>query len=197
MTCRAEYDNLTDNLSLYVKRCYMVNKMSKLGRNEPCPCGSGLKYKKCCLHNPQNNLPVPEKTANRRVSIRQAIEAIREEALQKIEKVSVMGVFILLSTESGDAWLLEVTDMDAIRLAKKGKLCEFELEENPETIMINWSHKFNFDNDKFVTTAYANNRKAVYKGYPVDKIKKAMEKTKEKITPEILKELHVPTETEK
>jgi hypothetical protein len=21
----------------------------KMGRNDPCPCGSGLKYKKCCL----------------------------------------------------------------------------------------------------------------------------------------------------
>ncbi|MDD3334836.1 MAG: SEC-C metal-binding domain-containing protein [Eubacteriales bacterium] len=21
----------------------------KIGRNEPCPCGSGLQYKKCCL----------------------------------------------------------------------------------------------------------------------------------------------------
>ncbi len=21
-----------------------------IGRNEPCPCGSGLKYKKCCLY---------------------------------------------------------------------------------------------------------------------------------------------------
>src|ERR1017187_9292128 len=23
--------------------------MSKVGRNDPCPCGSGKKYKKCCL----------------------------------------------------------------------------------------------------------------------------------------------------
>jgi hypothetical protein len=23
--------------------------MAKVGRNEPCPCGSGMKYKKCCL----------------------------------------------------------------------------------------------------------------------------------------------------
>ena len=23
----------------------------KVGRNEPCPCGSGKKYKKCCLRN--------------------------------------------------------------------------------------------------------------------------------------------------
>ncbi len=22
----------------------------KIGRNEPCPCGSGQKYKKCCLN---------------------------------------------------------------------------------------------------------------------------------------------------
>ena len=22
----------------------------KVGRNDPCPCGSGKKYKKCCLH---------------------------------------------------------------------------------------------------------------------------------------------------
>jgi len=25
--------------------------MSKIGRNDPCPCGSGKKYKKCCLKN--------------------------------------------------------------------------------------------------------------------------------------------------
>ncbi|RLD63238.1 MAG: hypothetical protein DRI84_09935 [Bacteroidetes bacterium] len=22
---------------------------SKVGRNDPCPCGSGKKYKKCCM----------------------------------------------------------------------------------------------------------------------------------------------------
>ena len=22
----------------------------KIGRNDPCPCGSGKKYKKCCLN---------------------------------------------------------------------------------------------------------------------------------------------------
>ena len=25
-----------------------VRKGDKVGRNDPCPCGSGLKYKKCC-----------------------------------------------------------------------------------------------------------------------------------------------------
>ena len=26
-----------------------VRKEKKIGRNDPCPCGSGKKYKKCCL----------------------------------------------------------------------------------------------------------------------------------------------------
>ncbi len=30
------------------KRQPIVNLTPKIGRNEPCPCGSGKKYKKCC-----------------------------------------------------------------------------------------------------------------------------------------------------
>ena len=29
--------------------------MTKISRNAPCPCGSGKKYKKCCLQNDLNN----------------------------------------------------------------------------------------------------------------------------------------------
>lgn len=28
-----------------------TNQKSKSGRNDPCPCGSGKKYKRCCLRN--------------------------------------------------------------------------------------------------------------------------------------------------
>ncbi|MBQ5389368.1 MAG: SEC-C domain-containing protein [Clostridia bacterium] len=28
-----------------------VRKAEKVGRNDPCPCGSGKKYKKCCGAN--------------------------------------------------------------------------------------------------------------------------------------------------
>ena len=27
----------------------MKNRSQKIGRNDPCPCGSGLKYKRCCM----------------------------------------------------------------------------------------------------------------------------------------------------
>jgi uncharacterized protein YchJ len=33
------------NWNLYTKK----RKYRKIGRNDTCPCGSGRKYKKCCL----------------------------------------------------------------------------------------------------------------------------------------------------
>ena len=26
------------------------NRGQRVGRNDPCPCGSGKKYKNCCMH---------------------------------------------------------------------------------------------------------------------------------------------------
>ena len=28
----------------------LINPFKNVGRNDPCPCGSGKKFKKCCLH---------------------------------------------------------------------------------------------------------------------------------------------------
>ena len=32
-------------------------KSTKVGRNDPCPCGSGKKYKKCCIDKKESTLP--------------------------------------------------------------------------------------------------------------------------------------------
>lgn len=34
----------------YQNRKPSVREYKKIGRNDPCPCGSGKKYKKCCLN---------------------------------------------------------------------------------------------------------------------------------------------------
>lgn len=31
----------------------------KVGRNDPCPCGSGKKYKQCCMHSSEKEEPQP------------------------------------------------------------------------------------------------------------------------------------------
>src|SRR6267143_1593304 len=34
-----------------------MNERKKVGRNKPCPCGSGRKYKKCCLLRSSGAVP--------------------------------------------------------------------------------------------------------------------------------------------
>lgn len=41
---RKAYRGLRDQMGVSGPR-----NSSKVGRNEPCPCGSGLKFKRCCI----------------------------------------------------------------------------------------------------------------------------------------------------
>ena len=44
-----DYEHAISDESDYFAPQDPVKKDKKVGRNNPCPCGSGKKYKKCCL----------------------------------------------------------------------------------------------------------------------------------------------------
>src|ERR1700733_471999 len=60
--------------------------MKKIGRNEPCPCGSGKKFKKCCLEKPRMKpvQPPPE-------LIHKAILRFREKKLSRDRWIAQYG----------------------------------------------------------------------------------------------------------
>jgi uncharacterized protein YecA (UPF0149 family) len=41
-------ENLLESLSSEYTTAPIRRTTPKIGRNEPCPCGSGQKFKKCC-----------------------------------------------------------------------------------------------------------------------------------------------------
>ena len=47
---RAELDNWLEAYQTTQRKMALVDQlvMHRVGRNEPCPCGSGRKYKQCC-----------------------------------------------------------------------------------------------------------------------------------------------------
>lgn len=53
----------------------------KIGRNDPCPCGSGKKYKKCHLYYDQENASV--KPVVKKVESTSELEAIRQEMMNE------------------------------------------------------------------------------------------------------------------
>lgn len=38
-----------------------VREYAKVGRNEPCPCGSGKKFKNCCMNKKNWDNKIPKK----------------------------------------------------------------------------------------------------------------------------------------
>jgi hypothetical protein len=48
------FSDVLKKQSTGVKNPSIADKTIKVGRNKPCPCGSGKKYKKCCLLKSQN-----------------------------------------------------------------------------------------------------------------------------------------------
>ena len=54
--------------------------MSNPGRNDPCPCGSGKKYKRCCLE--QERLAAADRMAAQRAKQSAALEQRRIEITQ-------------------------------------------------------------------------------------------------------------------
>ena len=47
-------DDMIDKMNKTVKQ----ENPKKVGRNDPCPCGSGKKYKKCCITEQQNSTAI-------------------------------------------------------------------------------------------------------------------------------------------
>lgn len=69
----------------------------KTGRNDPCPCGSGSKYKKCCLNSGAQSLDVKqmyEKKYGIRLKQPADVEAIRKAGRLVIEALQLAGEMI-------------------------------------------------------------------------------------------------------
>lgn len=168
--------------------------MSKIGRNDPCPCGSGKKFKKCCLEQQlAGRTPV---AASQLPSLTGEIQALQQAAHAGQNWFKTLGVFILFTTDQGDGWVLEVTEMDAVQVASGGKAVTVELEETPQTLEINWTHRFRLADKKLLLTSYADHRESTIPACPTQQIQAAVKKLKRRISPELLKSIHLQQNNE-
>lgn len=62
--------------------------MAKIGRNEPCPCGSGKKYKTCCLNKEKITI-TPAPRTNQRWKLEDIEELSTKEIINKLHKFGV------------------------------------------------------------------------------------------------------------
>jgi hypothetical protein len=62
--------------------------VSQVGRNEPCPCGSGLKYKKCCL-NKASAIAVTYRPAERDSALTKLMRFSRRDEFAETHKAAI------------------------------------------------------------------------------------------------------------
>jgi tetratricopeptide (TPR) repeat protein len=94
--------------------------MAKPGRNDPCPCGSGNKYKKCCLPKEEG----VEREQLAKVEARRAESAAAHRLPLRDVKAAIAA--ILSSAEDADEDELTLASNAAADLVRAGKLDEAE-----------------------------------------------------------------------
>lgn len=171
--------------------------MAKIGRNEPCPCRSGLKYKRCCAHKEQRVVTQPTPEQAMKLTLLGGVKDIQADAAKKEEARRELGVFFFFSTGDGDAWLMEMTDCDCVQVASGGEPLEAPIDENSETIEINWSHIYEVVNKQVQITAYSDKKVSLLEDAPTKQLNAAMNRIYKKFSKDQLRKVHVsqPEET--
>lgn len=113
------------------KEQIVQNTKKKIGRNDPCPCGSGKKYKKCCMNKPQSPVEMIESpqekakwlkyyppTANERESGRIYLEDFFDRESIEIDKL----IYLALKHRPHLMWKMEPEEV--VEKRKRVYLCE-------------------------------------------------------------------------
>lgn len=66
-----------------------VRNMTKVGRNDPCPCGSGKKYKKCCINKQNQVEQKPIKPFFNHLSYEEVDELCTEQIIAQLKDLGV------------------------------------------------------------------------------------------------------------
>ena len=150
--------------------------MAKTGRNEPCPCGSGLKYKRCCLPR-EAPAPAPAQAAGpaSQTFVNREIVRLQDHAAGWRPSFRLIGALVFFSTAQGDAWILELTEQDAVPVARAGEPLAVTVNETAEAFEIGWTHRFAIKGQSLVATAYLDNAVSSHQGCPVREIRQATE----------------------
>jgi len=165
--------------------------MAKIGRNEKCPCRSGKKFKHCCALKERKQVQPLSPEQAMKVTLMDAVKQIQSDAVNKKVISRELGVFFFFATAEGDAWVMEMTDCDCVQVAEAGKALEPPIDENSETIEINWSHIFKVVNKQIELTAYVDKAVTVLASAPSKELNAAIKRIRKKFTPEQLDKVHV------
>ncbi|MCX7048688.1 MAG: hypothetical protein NTX50_24770 [Candidatus Sumerlaeota bacterium] len=102
-------------------------------------------------------------------SLTHEIEYIISKAQEHDSRVVRFGGLILFSTETGDAWILDIEDGLALCLAREGDREDFYIAETEKRFEIEWKAEYKIEGDLFIVVSKDGRIRSIF-GYPVQQI---------------------------
>src|SRR5690349_2531771 len=109
----------------------------------------------------------------KRFHLADEVRYIQNKAAEHDGRLVTLGQLILFSTDTGDAWLLDVTDQLAVRLARDGDPEPIHLEETDTSFAIGWRGRYHIEGPAFIYTDRDTGRVTTVLGYPTQTIARA------------------------
>ena len=98
------------------------------------------------------------------------VRRIQHRAAEHDGRIITIGQLVLFSTETGDAWLLDRTDLLAARLARNGEAELIQIAETAATFAIEWKGSYRINGPAFVYSDRDTGRVITILGYPIEKL---------------------------
>jgi hypothetical protein len=98
------------------------------------------------------------------------VRYIQKKAADHDSRIVSFGQLLLFSSETGDAWLLDVSDQLAVRVARDGHPESIHLEETESSFAIGWMGSYRIHASAFIYTDRETRRVTTILGYPTQVI---------------------------
>jgi hypothetical protein len=78
------------------------------------------------------------------------VRYIQRRAAEHEGRVLAVGQLVLFSTATGDAWLLDRSDLLAVQLARDGQSEPVHIEDTDTAFAIGWTGRYRIDGPAFI-----------------------------------------------
>jgi hypothetical protein len=95
------------------------------------------------------------------------VHYIQQRAAEQDSRVVTLPPWLLFSTQTGDAWLLEPGDHLAVPLARRGDPLPVYIEETDKTFTIAWLGTYRIEGQAFLYSEQNSGRVRTILGYPI------------------------------
>lgn len=115
-----------------------IVKRDKIGRNDPCPCGSGKKYKRCCLNEGETREPTKTSATPKEIEMRDRLLAFSSKEKYKKEFEKAYQLFYRRPFK--EPLVFDEKGRDDFSLFLEWFICDFSLR-NGMTIIEEFHHE--------------------------------------------------------